>query len=160
MLKEPTNHRHPIPHMWMQKNRHVTHMNAYWPTGASNEVLQNMSLFCRISFLVQGSFAKETYVFREPTNLATSSQVHYGVVTISRLLRFSERHAQRQLRVCASTFFCFVLFAKDFDQVFSRVVTISGLPQFLERHAQRQLRVYAIDFSCLLVFGPELRLGV
>ena len=31
-----------------------------------------MSLFCRISFLIQGSFTKETYVFREFTNLATA----------------------------------------------------------------------------------------
>ena len=33
-----------------------------------SKLLKNIGLFCRISSLLKGSFAKETYVFREPTN--------------------------------------------------------------------------------------------
>jgi len=33
-----------------------------------SRLLKNLGLFCRISSLSQGSFAKETYDFKEPTN--------------------------------------------------------------------------------------------
>jgi len=33
-----------------------------------SRLLKNIDLFCSIKSLLQGSFAKETYVFREPTN--------------------------------------------------------------------------------------------
>ena len=33
-----------------------------------SKLLEIKGLFCRISSLVQGSFAKETYIFKEPTN--------------------------------------------------------------------------------------------
>jgi len=33
-----------------------------------SRLLKNIGLFCRISSLLLGSFAKETYIFKEPTN--------------------------------------------------------------------------------------------
>jgi len=33
-----------------------------------SRLLKKIDFFCRIKSLLQGSFAKETYVFREPTN--------------------------------------------------------------------------------------------
>jgi len=33
-----------------------------------SRLLKIIGLFCRISSLLQGSFAKETYDFKEPTN--------------------------------------------------------------------------------------------
>ena len=53
-----------------------------------------MGLFCRIQSLLQGSFEKETYTFREPTNRShpivfyiISTPHKYGVATISRILK-------------------------------------------------------------------------
>jgi len=45
-----------------------------------NRLLQIIGLFCRVSFLLQGSFAEETYDFKEPTN--RSHPVLRGVVVI------------------------------------------------------------------------------
>ena len=53
---------------------------------------QIIGLFCRISSLLEGSFAKETNDLKEPTNLATlylrgflQSAYVYGVATVSRI---------------------------------------------------------------------------
>jgi hypothetical protein len=35
---------------------------------STGRLLKIIGLFCRVSSLVQGSFAKETYNFKEPTN--------------------------------------------------------------------------------------------
>jgi len=50
---------------------HVSHMNeSLHPYGVAtiSRLLKIIGLFCRISSLLQGSFAKETYNFKEPTN--------------------------------------------------------------------------------------------
>ena len=49
-------------------------------------LLEFIGLFCKILSLLQGSFAKETCVFKEPTNHSHPSV--YEVATISRLLEF------------------------------------------------------------------------
>ena len=58
-----------------QAYKHVTHMNASTPrqveqygVATINRLLKIIGLFCRIYSLLQGSFAKETYTFKEHTN--------------------------------------------------------------------------------------------
>jgi len=51
-----------------------------------NRLLKIIGPFCRISSLSQGSFAKETYNLKEPTNCRYSLRP-YGVATINRLLK-------------------------------------------------------------------------
>ena len=54
-------------------------------------LLKIKRLFCRISALLWGSSAKETYNFKEPTNYMKETYARYGtrygVATISRLLK-------------------------------------------------------------------------
>jgi len=55
----------------------------------TSRLLKIIGLFYRISSLLQGSFAKETCNFQEPTNRSHPIERHshsYGVATISRLL--------------------------------------------------------------------------
>jgi len=58
-----------------------------------NRLLTIIGLFCRISSLLWGSFATETYYFKEPTNRSHPirgplrlGMPSYGMATISRLL--------------------------------------------------------------------------
>jgi len=44
-------------------------------------------LFCRISSLLQGSFAKETYNFKEPTN-RSHPICAVGIVVLGRSIRY------------------------------------------------------------------------
>ena len=46
---------------------HIAHTQQLWG-GYDQQSLKIIGLFCRISPLLQGSFAKETYNFKEPTN--------------------------------------------------------------------------------------------
>jgi len=54
-------------------------------------LLRIIGLFCRMSSLLLVSFAKETYNLKEPTN------IHYGVATISRLLKIIDLFCKRTL---------------------------------------------------------------
>jgi len=60
-----------------------------------------IGLFCRIWSLLWGSFAKETYVFRESTNrshpIGRCVSVLLGVATISRLLKILGLFCKRAL---------------------------------------------------------------
>jgi len=46
----------------------VYDVSGSYGVATSSRLLKNIGLFSRISSLLYGSFAKETYVFREPTN--------------------------------------------------------------------------------------------
>ena len=54
-----------------------------------SRLLVIIGLFCRIQSLLYGSFAKETYDLKEPTNYSIrySVRILYGVATISRRLK-------------------------------------------------------------------------
>ena len=47
---------------------HVTHTHESCGVATISRLLKTIRLFCRISSLLQGSVAKETYNFKEPTN--------------------------------------------------------------------------------------------
>ena len=47
----------------------------FYRVATIRRLLQITGLFCRISSVLQGSFAKETYHFKEPTNLATAQNI-------------------------------------------------------------------------------------
>jgi len=52
-----------------------------------SRLLKNIGLFCRMSSLLQGSFAKEDYNFKEPTSRSHPiAAMSHGVATISSLL--------------------------------------------------------------------------
>jgi len=42
--------------------------NYCYGVASTSKLLKIIGLICRISSLLQGSFAKETYIFKEPTN--------------------------------------------------------------------------------------------
>ena len=71
---------------------HITHINSHaYGVAAISRLLKSIGLFCRIQFLLQGSFAKETYNLNEPTNSSHSHPIHtcryaLAVATIRRLL--------------------------------------------------------------------------
>ena len=48
--------------------RSITFGTEYYGVATVSRPLKIIGLFCRISSLVLGSFAKETYNFKEPTN--------------------------------------------------------------------------------------------
>jgi len=56
-------------------------------------VVSFIGLFCRISSLLWGSFAKETYNFKEDFY----KNIRYGVATISRLLKIIRLFCKRAL---------------------------------------------------------------
>jgi len=69
-------------------------MSARYGVATISRPLKITGVFCRISSLLQGSFEKETYNFKEPTTRShpiriyhLRSDVIYGVATISRLLK-------------------------------------------------------------------------
>ena len=86
-MKEPTNRSHPIER-------------------CVNRDLRTAGLFCRISSLLLGSFAKETYNFKEPTHrsleiscaVCRHRYVNYVVATISGLLKMTGLFCQRALQ--------------------------------------------------------------
>ena len=65
-----------ISHIWMVQLMHacdmtylqVIHICRYYGVATISRLLKIIGLFCRISSLFKGSFAKETYNFKEPTN--------------------------------------------------------------------------------------------
>ena len=79
-----------------------SHMSHYGVATCSR-LVKIIGLFCRISSLLQGSFAKQTYNFKEPTNRSHRIQIDatclsfslyirnhnvgYGVATMSRMLK-------------------------------------------------------------------------
>jgi len=61
------------------QNTHLISSNSQYGVATVSRLLKMMDLFCRISSLLYGSFAKETYNFKEPTNrshLIVSSAVY------------------------------------------------------------------------------------
>jgi len=46
----------------------VAHVNAWHGVATITSLLKIVGLFCRISSLLKGDVAKETYNFKEPTN--------------------------------------------------------------------------------------------
>ena len=64
---------------------------AIWGATISR-LLEIIGLFCRISSLLYGSFAKETYDFQEPTNRshpiaeapAQTPHIHFGLASFTR----------------------------------------------------------------------------
>jgi len=60
-------HIHICTHMRAHSHAHTNHWSCYGVAEISR-LLQILGLFCRILSLTQGSFAKETYNFEEPTN--------------------------------------------------------------------------------------------
>ena len=75
----------------------VVHMTHSYGVATISRFLKIIGLFCRISSLLQGSFVKETYNFKEPTNRSHPIRDDYlrysthkrGVATISRLLKIT-----------------------------------------------------------------------
>ena len=61
----------------------------YYGVATISRLLKIIGLFCRISALLQGSFAKETYNFKEPTNrshpIVVFGNDDYGVASLSRI---------------------------------------------------------------------------
>ena len=51
---------------------------------SSSRLLKIIGLFCRISSLLKGSFAKETYNFKEPTNRSHRESLANGVNSIQK----------------------------------------------------------------------------
>ena len=72
-MKEPTNRSQPICDIclvcdictFMRENSCVITSHG---VATISRLLQSIGLFCRISSLLKGSFTKETYNFKEPTN--------------------------------------------------------------------------------------------
>jgi len=52
-------------------------------------LLKILGLFCRISFLVQGSFAKETYNFQKPTNRSQPISYHLSRMCTCQMIHWS-----------------------------------------------------------------------
>jgi len=46
----------------------VIYMNSWYGVATISRLLEIIGFFCRISSLLQGSFAKETFDFKDPTN--------------------------------------------------------------------------------------------
>ena len=46
----------------------IIRVECIYGVATTSRLLKTVGLFCRISSLLQGSFAKETYNFKEPTN--------------------------------------------------------------------------------------------
>ena len=69
-FKEPTSGSHPISHPRMSRASfiHASHTNVSYGVATMSRLHKITGLFCRISSILQGSFAKETYHFKEPTN--------------------------------------------------------------------------------------------
>ena len=60
-----------------------SHIDIVYGVATISRLLKIIGLFCRISPLLQGSFAKETYNFKEPTSRSHCSlHIVYGVATI------------------------------------------------------------------------------
>ena len=81
-----------------------THCNTlqYTVTAMISRLLKNIGLFCRIQSLLQGSFAKETYVFREPSNSRhhiVSDLLQYTPICIQ-TLRHNATHCITYIYTC------------------------------------------------------------
>jgi len=85
--------------LYMHTCMHFIHR---YGVATMSRLLKITGLFCRISYVLQGSFVKETYDFKEPTNrshpiLSRGKKSLYGVATISRLLKIILLFCKRDL---------------------------------------------------------------
>jgi len=62
IFKEPTNRSHPIPALLLHS------FTGAYVVATISRLLKMINLFCGISSLLQGSFTKATYNFKEPIN--------------------------------------------------------------------------------------------
>jgi len=73
------------------------HGSVWYGVATSSRLLKIMGLFCRISSLLKGSFAKETYNFKEPTNRSHPIALGLLIYTRDSLPKFLEGRFDEKL---------------------------------------------------------------
>ena len=92
----------------MTTTRHSFVVKIYgYGVATISRLLETIGLFCRISSVLYGSFAKETYNFKEPSNrshaIMRSGRVQQRACTRARAHAHTRTHANTHARACAHT---------------------------------------------------------